>query len=152
MTFWQDTDSNMFKLFQPNWAVDLARVLLAFSCLLTYPLPFYSLRELLTLSVSEATEPRTPILTRIFRPGTRMTSQMRSEVEEQGLIWSGAHRRPSHAVFHHWYLIPGEEAQLVGWVHFAYTASLYFVSLYLALYARSLGDVLNIVGCATVSA
>jgi hypothetical protein len=52
VTFWEKTDSNMFKLYQPSKSLDMARILLSIGTLLTYPLPFFSLRELLVMSIS----------------------------------------------------------------------------------------------------
>jgi hypothetical protein len=45
-----------------------------------------------------------------------------------------------------------EESQLIPSVHWTVTTTIYLASLTLALYARSLGDVLNLVGCATGTA
>jgi amino acid permease len=53
MTFWENSGSNMFKLYQPTMALNVARMLLSVSSLLSFPLAFFSLRELLILSMSE---------------------------------------------------------------------------------------------------
>lgn len=47
------------------------------------------------------------------------------------------------------YLLPGEDRQLKLKYHVLLTLLLWGVTVILALYAPSLGDVLNLVGCAT---
>jgi amino acid permease len=48
-----------------------------------------------------------------------------------------------------WWLIPGEESELIDPVHIALTTFLWALTTFLAIKAPSLGDVLDLVGCAT---
>jgi hypothetical protein len=51
MTFWQSTQSDLFEMYPPMRIVDLAKILLCVTMLLTFPLPFFSCRELLIVAV-----------------------------------------------------------------------------------------------------
>jgi len=141
MTFWETSDSNMFSLYRPSPAIDIARILLSLSSLLTFPLPFFSLRELLILSFSEESADLTD-----KGAATKSLPAMR-DVEDQST--TERFRLLDRDNRSSWWLIPGEETQLILPCHLALTGAIYFTSLFFALYARSLGDVLNLIGCAT---
>lgn len=150
MTFWERADSNMFMLYQPTVAVDVARLLLGISTLLTYPLPFFSLRELLISVVSGSAEEAA-----IAIADADTAEYASQDIETQGLLLlSNSVRKPIDIQRHNrcWWLIPGEDSQLIPSVHWTVTTTIYLASLTLALHARSLGDVLNLVGCATGTA
>lgn len=47
MTFWERTVSDIFKIYPNSPLIDLAKLLLCITMLLTFPLPFFTCRELL---------------------------------------------------------------------------------------------------------
>lgn len=47
MTFWERTESDIFKIYPESIVIDLAKILLCMTMVLTFPLPFFSCRELL---------------------------------------------------------------------------------------------------------
>jgi sodium-coupled neutral amino acid transporter 11 len=125
MTFWEAADSDMFGLYPPSPAVDTARVLLCIEIVLTYPPAFFSCRDLIIG----------------FLPhGTRQHDG--GQVTEKDVLL-GRHVETS------WWLLPGDERQLIRPLHAVLTIVLWAATVCLALAAPSLGDVLNLVGCAT---
>merc|ERR1712187_332799 len=56
---------------------------------------------------------------------------------------------PKNALQNRWWLMPGSEYQLILPLHVLLTWILFAVPLVLGLYARSLGDVLNLIGCSS---
>jgi amino acid permease len=49
MTFWEKTESDIFKIYPDSILIDLAKLLLCITMLLTFPMPFFTCRELLIL-------------------------------------------------------------------------------------------------------
>lgn len=128
MTFWEDTTSSMFQLYPSSAAVDTSRILLCMSMLLTYPFPFLTVRELIILAIS-------------------LRTRDDGQLEQSGPLDPLIPRKESYEAG---WLLPGHNGrQLVFKYHVALTVSLWSVTLYLALAASSLGDVLNLVGCTT---
>lgn len=129
MTYWEHTSSAMFNLYPPSAAVDICRILLCISMLLTYPFPFLTVRELLILLV--------------FSKDASVESETASMTPTEPLV--GLKLKD---VRESW-LQPGQERQLKPKQHFVLTILLWSITLILALAASSLGDVLNLTGCAT---
>jgi len=128
MTFWEETDSNLFLAYPPSPLVDLARVLLCVMQLLTYPPPFFSCRELLIVSL--------PLRERSIEPSKDgVTADEGAPLFQNS---AGLETSP--------WLVPGDASQLVQPFHAILTVVLWAMSLFLALSVRSLGDVLNISG------
>jgi amino acid permease len=128
MTFWEATSSDMFNLYPSLRAVDICRLLLCLSMLLTYPFPFLTVRELIILlfctsdgerAAPEPTDTTEPLIGNSF-------SDSRNS-----------------------WLLPGEERQLKRNYHVALTVLIWSSTLFLAIKASSLGAVLNLTGCAT---
>jgi amino acid permease len=46
MTFWENTKSDIFQIYPDTTVVDLAKLLLSITMMLTFPLPFFTCREL----------------------------------------------------------------------------------------------------------
>ena len=46
-TFWDETSSDLFTIYPPSKVVDSAELLLSVTMLFTYPMPFFTTRELL---------------------------------------------------------------------------------------------------------
>lgn len=51
ITFWQDTKSDIFEIYPQGWMIDTAKLLLCVTMVFTFPLPFFTCRELLILVV-----------------------------------------------------------------------------------------------------
>lgn len=108
VTFWDQASSNIFELYPPSTPLDVAKLLLSFMMMCTYPSPFFACRELIILSL------------------------VTISVEEENNQW--------------WLLEP---KQLILPLHVFVTLVIWSTSTVLALLAPSLGDVLNLVGCAS---
>lgn len=125
VTFWEAADSNMFGLYPPSPAVDTARILLCIEIVLTYPPAFFSCRDLIIG----------------FLPhGTRQHAD--GQVTEKDVLLG-------QQVETRWWLLPDDKRQLIRPFHIVLTIVLWAATVCLALAAPSLGDVLNLVGCAT---
>jgi len=135
MTYWENTTSNLFLLYPPSPAVDFARILLCFVMLLTYPPPFFSCRELIIISLPK-TQPKI------------VTLEDGVVDEESPLLLGGKGSRLAIQYESPW-LVTGEDRQLKQPYHVLLTVAVWGVTVFLALFAPSLGDVLNLVGCAT---
>jgi amino acid permease len=122
-TFWQDTSSDMFRLYNPSPAIDICRLLLCVSILLTYPFPFFTVRELIILLISESQQASDP------------------SALEPSFLKSNPHGTK-------WWLLRGEDKQLILKYHVMLTVALWFSTLVLALVSKSMGAVLNLTGCA----
>jgi hypothetical protein len=47
ITFWQNTKSDIFQIYPESWMIDTAKLLLCVTMAFTFPLPFFTCRELL---------------------------------------------------------------------------------------------------------
>lgn len=151
MTFWQKTESDVFQMYPSLHAIDVAKILLCFTMMLTFPLPFFTCREMIILVISDwckgspppdqALDMRKSLLVEEF--GVAEEGDM-TELVLSGSVALGDRERP-----HNWWLKPGEDRQLIGIFHIFFTLVLWGVTTGLAIVAPSLGDVLDLVGCAT---
>ena len=176
MTFWQSTQSDIFQMYPTIWPIDVAKLLLCLTMLLTFPLPFFTCRELwvvlaihpfcqeeLGRSDSDgflegdddfSVERATNSLIESDLQEPLLASD--DEDEEQGHDNDGDHSmmteisqimqvviRPRH------WLLPTDRRQLLLPGHVSLTVVLWFVTTWLAIAAPSLGDVLDLVGCAS---
>lgn len=132
MTFWENTSSDIFHLYPPSRLINLCRILLCISMLLTYPFPFMTVRELLIIS---------------FISTTNQKEKARPNESAEGLLLD---QQTSSNNSSSW-LIPGQERQLKRKYHIALTITIWTATVILALAAGSLGDVLNLTGCATAT-
>jgi amino acid permease len=178
MTYWQAAVSNIFQIYPASISIDLARLLLCVTMLLTFPLPFFTCREIIvqffwahTASLGaenyfdrEASSAQSDDVPR---------SPSRDELEEHLLATPERLDRHAHACHPRRsdsisltdlstisihaariadaMLLPGSDRQLVFPAHVVLTAKLWFVVTAIAIVAPSLGDVLNLVGCASGS-
>mmetsp|Transcript_18687 Transcript_18687/g.27899 ORF Transcript_18687/g.27899 Transcript_18687/m.27899 type:complete len:621 (-) Transcript_18687:676-2538(-) len=186
ITFWQKAKDNIFEMYPALPAIDISKILLCVTMLLTFPLPFFTCREIVVLVALDcfsvcgggrnnggrgsanmdnmSQQLRAPLL----------TLEEGNEWDENGVgvdegpkikglskeeVGSGAPgmfedilAQPSvvHQQQPAW-LIPGEGRQLTTTYHVVVTISLLSVITTLAILAPSLGDVLDLVGCATGS-
>lgn len=123
MTFWLDATSSMFALYPPSSAIDFGKILKTATIALTFPLFMVASREIIILSL---------ISIPVHHPLAEETLELLSH----------------HRIKRPW-LLPGRDRQLTRNYHVLLTTSIWFVTIIVALAAPSLGDVLNLVGCAT---
>jgi len=146
MTFWENTSSSMFdKYKQSSIPINIARILLSISSMLTYPLCFVSCREMIIISLPS----------RCSGDDNGNNSHGHPDIidvdDEKMLLLKDNKGSTSNDTSNNnkeW-LVPGTENQLIQSYHVLLSIFLYSISLYLAINATSLVDVLNLVGCAT---
>jgi sodium-coupled neutral amino acid transporter 11 len=151
MTSWEETTSNLFDQYPPSKAVDTCRIFLALCMLFTYPLAFFSVRELLIISLPGQGLPPVAATSAWQSSGKQQVESLLPAVETTPLVanlFASSDVQPSTEAS---YLMPGNDRQLRTPYHVALTVSLWAVTVVLALAAPSLGDVLNLVGCASGS-
>jgi amino acid permease len=143
-TFWLDTSSDLFDVYPELAIVDLAKVLLCIAMLLTYPMAFFSCRDL--------------VITSFFMPAEKEHGSDQSRTAETTrLLGEGDDPGSPEAVIkvdnsNTSWLLPNEERQLRLPYHVTLSVLLWVVTVALALLAPSLGAVLNVVGCTSGSA
>jgi len=152
-TFWTHAGSDLFEMYPPLRAIDLAKILLCLTMLLTFPLPFFTCRELIIVSLTHSlpesetvdsevnTSLQEPLLDSDPEEATHEPSSPRNSPRIPLGERSGE-GRPN-------LLLEGEEKQLRLPYHVAVTVLLWGLTTVLAILAPSLGDVLDLVGCAT---
>ena len=145
ITFWQKTQSDVFDMYPPLCAVDIAKLLLCVSMLLTFPLPFFSCRELvivMLMSLTQKAEIQADDTTAEQENLDNMSAMEEPLLilEEQQLSAQEENELPL------WILSKG---QLTMKYHIILTILLWSVATSLAIVAPSLGDVLDFVGCST---
>lgn len=166
MTFWEATQSDIFQIYPSTPVIDIAKLLLCTTMVLTFPLPFFTCRELIVVllgtkvdaqdgqasihgtQIDSETGPEpsqetpdsndleTPLL-----PNTPDETELEREDHVRDLEQEVG---PSSPI-----LLPNDDHQLRLPYHVTLTVALWFVTTYLAIAAPSLGDVLDLVGCAT---
>jgi amino acid permease len=162
MTFWQATESDIFQIYPESlWQIDVAKLLLCVTMLLTFPLPFFTCRELLVVTFVH------PFCKEELDEEEEETEQLENDLQEPLLASNQQEDNASAAVDadmsivseisrvvqlaatpKHW-LMPDDNRQLVLVGHVIVTVKLWIVVTCLAIAAPSLGDVLDLVGCAT---
>lgn len=146
ITFWQKTQSDVFDMYPPMCVVDIAKLLLCVSMLLTFPLPFFSCRELVIVMLMSWTkkaeievDDTTSEQEHLDNMGTMEEPLLVLEVAQQ---LSGQ----EDTALPLWILTKG---QLTMRYHVILTILLWGLATSLAIVAPSLGDVLDFVGCST---
>jgi amino acid permease len=173
VTFWHATPSAIFEIYPAISIIDSAKLLLCFAMLLTFPLPFFTCRELLIVTFFPDTR-ETVSLSHGQQHGHQSPDILRSlqepllDEEEAVLAVNDEERVPGPPILEvsmsltdlsvlsthaanviNSALLPGYQKQLRLLYHVTLTAKLWFVVTGLAIAAPSLGDVLSLVGCAT---
>jgi len=128
MTFWKETSSDMFSLYPPLVSIDIAKLLLCVTMMFTYPLPLFSCRELIVISLPARKANEADLL---------IDDDMPTDDRSDTVVG----RRKT------WWLLPEDVTQLIRPLHILVTAALWYSSTELAIRAPSLGDVLNLIGC-----
>jgi Transmembrane amino acid transporter protein len=168
MTFWEYTKSDLFDMYPPMRIIDLAKILLCLTMLLTFPLPFFSCRELLIVTLirpMSAGNAQGTDNTDLLEPLLENTDENNeTEVADGGIYdstsvifedprgngfcqkmvncWAVAKAGIS-------IMIPGEEKQLSLPFHVALSVVFWGISTFLAVVSPNLGDILDLVGAAT---
>ncbi|KAL7561292.1 hypothetical protein ACA910_022560 [Epithemia clementina (nom. ined.)] len=199
MTFGSATQSDIFEIYPPSPLIDVAKLMLAITMILTFPLPFFSCREILitTLYCPTATTtatdssssrqdgdgeeavrivthendnirfvPRTEEQEHNYQDannedrveGTSDLEQpllLRHSSSNSGVFSTAASSELARSVQAltvsalNFALLENDPTQLKLFFHVALTLKLWLVVVGLALAAPSLGDVLDLVGCAS---
>lgn len=161
MTFWQATESDIFQIYPQIWMIDVAKILLCFTMILTFPLPFFTCRELAIVALvhpfcgidlvgsssrsddDDGNDLQQPLLSSSpdepTEPRDVDTSSIASDLSRLLL---------ETAMPKNW-LLPDDDRQLQLPGHVILTVKLWIISTGLAIAAPSLGDVLDLVGCAS---
>lgn len=167
MSFWQDTESDIFQMYPPDLiSIDIARLLLCTTMLLTFPLPFFTTREMIVLVGNdcfgrddESEEMRAALLADEFgeddMDNTSFFDPTAAAIDDandgSGDNNNGLQRHTPRVISRQrrpW-LKPGEERQLISSYHIVLTTILWSATTVLAIKSPNLGDVLDLVGCAT---
>eukprot|EP00545_Synedropsis_sp_CCMP1620_P005408 CAMPEP_0119015108 /NCGR_PEP_ID=MMETSP1176-20130426/10563_1 /TAXON_ID=265551 /ORGANISM="Synedropsis recta cf, Strain CCMP1620" /LENGTH=476 /DNA_ID=CAMNT_0006968375 /DNA_START=90 /DNA_END=1520 /DNA_ORIENTATION=+ len=159
MTFWDKTGSDLFDQYPALPIIDIAKLLLCITMLLTFPFPFFTCRDMMIVAAIAMTksrrEPTTEELPQDNDLEAPLLSQevndeegMEADEAEAGEVEEQETRSED----------PGED-QLPAWLlaerqlqlpqHIIVTVTLWAITTTLAIVAPNLGDVLNLVGCAT---
>lgn len=164
MTFWEKTESDIFEIYPPSMLIDLAKLLLCATMLLTFPLPFFTCRELIEAVMfpypSETFEDATPIITAtnqstLIEPLLRNEENVNPEVEEAiGYVsLAEASGLPLHQSQlsmiqdDHSLDEPIVSCNFSMGRHVGLTVSIWLIATALGVGAPNLGDVLDLVGC-----
>lgn len=162
MTFWEKTKSDIFEIYPQGWMIDVAKILLCVTMLLTFPLPFFTCRELLVVvlvhpcirdgSIDETgTNPQSELLESLLNPSEDVEggNQESADVDADASPASDSSLMSclKNVMTPRSWLLPEDNRQLQPFGHVLLTVSLWFVSTGLAVAAPNLGDVLNLVGC-----
>lgn len=155
MTFWEATKSDIFQIYPQIWMIDVAKLLLCITMVLTFPLPFFTCRELLIVvfihpfcgtdnSAEGSSEPHDN-LTEPLLPSADDAEQPIQADSVTGVVEPLERPRSIHAPAN--WLLDDDDRQLRVWGHVFFTCVLWFFCTSLAIAAPSLGDVLDLVGC-----
>eukprot|EP00531_Pseudo-nitzschia_arenysensis_P001956 CAMPEP_0116146140 /NCGR_PEP_ID=MMETSP0329-20121206/17003_1 /TAXON_ID=697910 /ORGANISM="Pseudo-nitzschia arenysensis, Strain B593" /LENGTH=521 /DNA_ID=CAMNT_0003641863 /DNA_START=125 /DNA_END=1687 /DNA_ORIENTATION=+ len=165
ITFWQNTKSDIFQIYPHGWMIDTAKLLLCVTMVFTFPLPFFTCRELLILIVihplcgigQETDGEDENVGTCIENPPQSeddstmddlqrpLLSEEPSNDDENNI---GVTDAPVGSSAKNW-LLPDDNRQLRLFGHILVTTLIWFIVIGLAIAAPNLGDVLDLVGCAS---
>ena len=126
----------MFNCYPNILPTELAKMLLSLTMLLTFPLPFFTSREILILSFVQDGKPN--------KGGERTDAE-----EPLIVVERSTEAQPSENHDDNGLLLPGHNNQLRLPYHILGTTGLWMLVVTLAISAPSLGDVLDLVGCAS---
>lgn len=148
MTFWEATKSDIFDIYPQIWMIDLAKLLLCTTMVLTFPLPFFTCRELLIiLLIHPFCKPMDVVDDEMDE---QLTQPLLSTDEgDQSTTDIESSRRIVDVMNPKTWLLEGDDRQLKLLGHIFLTLSLWLMCTSLAIAAPNLGDVLDLVGCAS---
>jgi len=137
VSFWKKAETDMFNCYPDIVATDLAKLFLSLTMLLTFPLPFFTSREILIVSfLKGGAASKVGVDVDAVEPLIRLES-------------ADGENNISTVVEPFDLLLPGEGNQLRLPYHISGTVGLWMLVVALAISAPSLGDVLDLVGCAS---
>jgi hypothetical protein len=157
-TFWDETSSDLFTIYPPSKVVDSAELLLSVTMLFTYPMPFFTTRELLVEWLVMRWSKSTSSDNEDELGGGEMELEGGKDVGvRQKLLPGDSGPQTSLDAALETYMVPsslglGSTYQLKRPYHAALTLVIWGVTLFIALAADSLGTVLDLVGCVSGSA
>ena len=143
--------------------IDLAKLLLCITMVLTFPLPFFACRELLIVTlvnpfcvielVSNIVDENSEnfLLDPLLAESLSEEEIGNSETDTYSIMNRLLQQILESATPKNW-LLPDDDRQLRLYGHVALTFKLWLVTTGVAIAAPSLGDVLDLVGCATGTA
>jgi amino acid permease len=171
MTFWQNTKSDIFQIYPESWMIDAAKLLLCITMIGTFPLPFFTCRELLIVTVihplcgidltsGDATQNpgsdwnehnlQQPLLEDDGSVDTSNVNNTSSAaISDSSSVATDISRRILHTATPKNWLLPDDDRQLQLPGHMGITFKLWLVATGFAVAAPNLGDILDLVGCAS---
>jgi amino acid permease len=166
MTFWEKTESDIFQVYPPTMVLDLAKLLLCASMLLTFPLPFFTCRELLAWvlfsnSDDDEDDASGPLRTvsndrTVVEPLLRNESVIDNEQSEERIGYVSlaeaaglpANQSELSIIQHEDERSASRSLHAFSWgQHVGLTVGIWFAATALGVGAPNLGDVLALVGC-----
>ncbi|KAI2513414.1 transmembrane amino acid transporter protein [Fragilaria crotonensis] len=145
MTFWEHTGSDLFVLYPALPIIDVAKLLLCMTMVLTFPFPFFTCRDMLIVAATLAFQKQHREETEEQRDGLE-DRNLDEPLLQQDFASQGSLPNPEGVSLPPWLIA---DRQLEPRLHLLVTTILWAVTTALALVAPNLGDVLNLVGCAT---
>ena len=172
MTFWDSTRSDLFDMYPPSRIVDVAKMLLCVTMLLTFPLPFFSCRELIIVSIIiplvmggsndtlQGIEDSIDLAEPLLPTGNQAAETPGEDVDDNAdstsVIFEDSRDRGicqrilvCFKMDDFSIMVPGEEKQLSLPLHLALSIVFWGLSTYLAIVSPNLGDILDLVGSAS---
>jgi amino acid permease len=158
MSFWEATESDIFEIYPAIPSIDVAKLLLCMTMLLTFPLPFFTCRELVIVLLwpcksdeeSVVSTDDAEVSADLQEPLLQEDDASNGDEIDRSLSLADLSVMSAQVMeVYHSFLLPGEERQLILPLHVIVTVKLWIVVTGLAIVAPSLGDVLDLVGCAT---
>jgi amino acid permease len=156
MSFWEATESDIFEIYPAIPSIDVAKLLLCMT--MTFPLPFFTCRELIIVLLWPCKSDEESV---VSTDDTELSPALQEPLLQEDDAGNGDEINRSLSLadlsvmsaqvmeVYHSFLLPGEERQLILPLHVIVTVKLWIVITGLAIVAPSLGDVLDLVGCAT---
>mmetsp|Transcript_29272 Transcript_29272/g.44289 ORF Transcript_29272/g.44289 Transcript_29272/m.44289 type:complete len:480 (-) Transcript_29272:1012-2451(-) len=156
MTFWQHTTSDLFNLYPLIPVINIAKLLLCVTMLLTFPFPFFTCRDMIIVaaiavasSKVEANEEAHSQLSTDLEVSLLPTRDEDALPDNETQTKSQSLIADDELSYHPSWLLTSGGRQLILSYHVAVTLTLWAITTTLALLTPNLGDVLDLVGCAT---
>ncbi|MGV2435042.1 MAG UNVERIFIED_CONTAM: amino acid transporter [Anaerolineae bacterium] len=137
------TGSDLFVLYPELPIIDIAKLLLCITMLLTFPFPFFTCRDMMIVAASMIVQRQRDAA--LAEPAAH-DGDLDEPLLQQDVTPENIGSTVAVESFPSWLIA---ERQLKLWLHILVTFLLWAVTTTLALVAPNLGDVLNLVGCAT---
>lgn len=175
ISFWDQTQSNIFNVYPNIPLIDLAKLLLCTTLILTFPLPFFTCRELIILTfystLPSATDPiaeflpiadqesmslQEPLLDGDLEVDSQHDCIQEEDIESELMSTRSFDTSRSLDIstlsvralnILNSALLPGEDRQLRLIPHVGLSVKMWVGVVGFAIAAPSLGDVLGLVGC-----